>query len=86
MLSMQTPEKLASILSNYWEVISENTGLSSAEIAEQALIAPARCCLVDVTIDSSERTKTSNIEERLVEKAFSFLSEISQILKEKFVS
>jgi hypothetical protein len=86
MLSMQTPEKLASILSNYWEVISENTGLSSAEIAEQALIAPARCCLVDVTIDSSERTKTSNIEERIVEKAFSFLSEISQILKEKFVS
>jgi hypothetical protein len=83
-LSMQTPEKLASILSNYWEVISENTGLPSRQIAEQALVAPARCCLVDITINSSERTKTSNIEERMVEKAFSFLSEISQILKEKF--
>jgi len=83
-LEIQTPEKLASILSNYWEVISEHTALSLAEIAEQALVAPARCCLVDITIDSSERTKTSNMEERIVEKAFSFLSEISQILKEKY--
>jgi len=83
-LEIQTPEKLASILSNYWGVISENTDLSMAEIAEQALVAPARCCLVDITIDSSERTKTSNIEERIVEKAFSFLPELSQILKEKY--
>jgi len=83
-LEIQTPEKLASILSDYWEVISEHTALSLAEIAEQALVAPARCCLVDITIDSSERTKTSNMEERIVEKAFSFLSEISQILKEKY--
>ena len=83
-LEIQTPEKLASILSNYWGVISENTDLSLVKIAEQALVAPARCCLVDITIDSSERTKTSNIEERIVEKAFSFLPEISQILKEKY--
>jgi hypothetical protein len=84
MLSMQTPEKLASLLSNYWEVISENTGLSLVEIAEQALVAPARCCLVDISIDSSERAKTSDIEERIVEMAFSFLPELSQILKEKY--
>jgi hypothetical protein len=83
-LSIQTPEKLASVLSNYWEVISENTGLSSRQIAEQALIAPARCCLVDVTIETIERSKTSNIEEKIVEKAFSFLPEISQILKERY--
>lgn len=83
-LGIQTPEKLASILSNYWNVVSENTDLSLNQIAEQALIAPARCCLVDVTIETSERSKTSNIEEKIVEKAFSFLSELSQILKEKY--
>jgi hypothetical protein len=83
-LEIQTPEKLASILSDYWEVISENTDLSLIEIAEQALIAPARCCLVDITIDSSERTKTSNIEERVVEKAFSLLSDLSQILRKQY--
>jgi len=83
-LEIQTPEKLASILSSYWNVVSENTDLSLDQIAEQALIAPARCCLVDITIETAERSKTSNIEEKIVEKAFSFLPELSQILKEKY--
>jgi hypothetical protein len=83
-LEIQTPEKLASILTSYWEVITENTDISSEQIAEQALIAPARCCLVDITIETVERSKISNIEERIVEKAFSFLSELSQILKERY--
>ena len=83
-LEIQTPDQLASILSNYWEVISKNTDLSLVEIAEQALVAPARCCLVDITIDSSERSNTSNMEERIVEKAFSFLPELSQILKKQY--
>ena len=83
-LEIQTPEKLASILSSYWKVVSENTDLSLDQIAEQALIAPARCCLVELTIEAAERSKTSNIEEKIVEKAFSFLPELSQILKKKY--
>jgi len=83
-LEIQTPENLASLLSNYWEVISENTALSLDQIAEQALIAPARCCLVDVTLEASEKCGISNVEEQIVEKALSFLSEISQILKERY--
>jgi len=83
-LEIQTPEKLASILSSYWDVVSENTDLSLDQIAEQALIAPARCCLVELTIEAAERSKTSNIEEKIVEKAFSFLPELSQILKKKY--
>ncbi len=83
-LSIQTPEKLASILSNYWEVISDNTGLPSRQIAEQSLIAPARCCLKDVTMEASEKCGISNVEEQIVEKAFAFLSEISSILKGKY--
>ena len=44
-LTKETPETLAGLLSGYWEVVSLNTGLSAKQIAEQALIAPARCCL-----------------------------------------
>jgi hypothetical protein len=83
-LEAQTPEKLASLLSGYWEVISENTDLSSDQIAEQALIAPARCCLVELAIDAVERSKANNIEEKIVEKAFSFLPELSQLLKKRY--
>jgi len=83
-LEIQTPEKLASLLSNYWEVISKNTDLSLEQIAEQALIAPARCCLVELAIEAAERSKTTNIEEKIVEKAFSLLPEISQILKKRY--
>jgi hypothetical protein len=83
-LEIQTPEKLASLLSSYWEVISKNTGLSLEQIAEQALIAPARCCLVEITIEAAERSKTADIEEKIVEKAFSFLPDVSQILKDRY--
>jgi hypothetical protein len=83
-LESNTPEKLASLLSSYWEVISRNTDVSLDQIAHQALIAPARCCLVELTIEATERSKTSNIEEKIVEKAFSFLPELSQILKKRF--
>jgi hypothetical protein len=83
-LSIQTPEGLASILSNYWEVISENTGMSLKQIAEQALIAPARCCLRDIATETTGKCETPNVEEKIVEKAFAFLPEISRILKEKY--
>ncbi len=83
-LSTQTPERLASILSDYWQVISDNTGLSLTQIAEQALIAPARCCLRDMATEAGGICEIPNIEEKVVEKAFAFLREISQILKEKY--
>jgi hypothetical protein len=83
-LETQTPEKLASLLSSYWEIISQKTSISLDQIAEQALVAPARCCLVELTIEAAERAKTSNIEERIVEKAFAFLPELSQILKKRY--
>jgi hypothetical protein len=83
-LSIQTPEKLASTLSNYWEVISENTGLALRQIAEQALIAPARCCLRDIDTKTTGKCEISNVEEKIVEKAFAFLPEISHILKGKY--
>jgi len=88
-LATQTPETLAAILSDYWKVISESTGLSLNQIAMQALVAPARCCLSDIgqisTADkkASER-QLSSTEERIVEKAFAFLPELSQILRDRY--
>jgi hypothetical protein len=88
-LETQTPETLAAILSNYWEVISQNTGLSLNQIAEQALVAPARCCLSDLgqvntVAKTASECQVSSIEEGLVEKAFAFLPELSQILRDKY--
>lgn len=83
-LSIQTPERLASVLSNYWEVISQNTGLPLRQIAEQALVAPARCCLRDIATETTGKCEITNVEEKIVEKAFVFLQEISHILKGKY--
>jgi hypothetical protein len=89
-LATQTPETLAAILSDYWEVISETTGLSLNQIAMQALVAPARCCLRDIGQISTTNKKVSECqllsssEERIVEKAFAFLPELSQILRDKY--
>jgi hypothetical protein len=88
-LATQTPEKLAAILSEYWEVISQNTGLASNQIARQALVAPARCCLSDIgqtstTDKKSGECQVSSSEESIVERAFAFLPELSQILRDKY--
>ncbi|MFC1937315.1 hypothetical protein ACFLWY_02000 [Chloroflexota bacterium] len=88
-----TPETLAELLCGYWEVISSNSSLSGKKIAEQALIAPARCCLKnagqagssdDRIACQSEGGPNLTVEEQLVEKALSYVSTISAILKDRF--
>jgi len=88
-LATQTPKKLAATLSNYWEVVSQNTGLSLNQVARQALVAPARCCLSDIgQINTADKKASecqfSSSEEGIVEKAFTFLPELSQILRDKY--
>jgi hypothetical protein len=88
-LATQTPGTLARILSDYWDVVSESTGLSLNQIAMQALVAPARCCLSDVGQGSTADKKAGECqifssEERTVEKAFAFLPELSQLLRHKY--
>lgn len=82
-LSLQTPEKLSSLLSEYWKTISKYTDLPLRQIAEHALIAPARCCLRDLGTETTGQCSIPDIEERIVEKAFGFLKDISRILKEQ---
>ncbi|MDH5695965.1 MAG: hypothetical protein OEZ00_05100 [Dehalococcoidia bacterium] len=92
-LSKETPETLASLLSSYWAVVAVNTGLSAKGIAEQALIAPARCCLKNIgQVGASDDTVACEtrespnltVEEQLVERAFAYLGTLSEILKNKF--
>jgi hypothetical protein len=92
-LDTQTPESLSKLLVNYWEVISRNSSLPVANIAKQALIAPARCCLKNIgQVDANDDRKTDkrqtvpnlSIEEQVVEKAFHYLKLISVILRERF--
>ena len=88
-LATRTPETLAAILSDYWEVISRNTGLSLNQIARQALVAPARCCLSDASQLSTADKKAGECqtpisEEGIVEKAFAYLPELSQILRDRY--
>ena len=93
-LAGETPETLANLLSGYWEVVSGNSTVSTEQIAKQALIAPARCCLKAIgQVGAPDDTKTSQVTdekiiqstaEELVEKAFVFLPEVSQLLKDKY--
>jgi len=70
-----------------------NTGLSAKAIAEQALIAPTRCCLKnigqagasdDTVAHETRQSFNLTVEERLVETAFAYLGTLSEILKNKF--
>ena len=88
-LAKQTPERLAATLSDYWHVVSENTGLSPGQIAEQSLVAPARCCLSDIGQgaaigNGAGACQIGNSEEEIVERAFAFLPEVSQILRDRY--
>ncbi len=92
-LAKETPETLTRLLIGYWEVISRHTGLSLKQIAEQALVAPARCCLKNIgrvgASDDAAAGETkgrpgSTVEERLVERAFAYLGTLSEVLKDKF--
>lgn len=92
-LGTQTPQSLADLLLEYWRVVSENTGLPHKTLAEQALIAPARCCLKNIGLvganDDARPGKAGvhenlPVEEVLVEKAFGYLGMISKILRSRF--
>jgi len=76
------------------EVVSNNSTVSAKQIAEQALIAPARCCLKDIgqvgapgeSLDgnTAQKGQIVSIEERLVEKAFALLPQVSQLVRDKY--
>ncbi len=92
-LGRETPETLAGRLAGYWDKVTAGTGIEGKQIAEQALIAPARCCLKNVGKTGSAEDDLGSckfapaigsVEETLVEKAFGYLPEISEILRRRY--
>lgn len=92
-LEYETPETLLSRLMNYWDVIVAHTDISLKQIAQKALLAPARCCIKSADIvradgsvgknDTQERHIFS-LEEGIVEQSFVYVRRMSEILKDKF--
>ena len=92
-LDNETPETLATRLSEYWDVVAASTGLSAEQLAAKALIAPARCCLKNYE-DKAEKKAAAgegdvacrilSSEEAVVETAFGYLGEISSRLKQRY--
>jgi len=91
-LSKETPESLVKQLLDYWRVVTTNTDITTRQIAERALIAPARCCLKNIgqvgAVNETSTDKGSSCiahpEEQLVETAFSYLNKVSRTLREEF--
>jgi len=70
-------------LLEYWDKVSEYGKVDRKKIASHSLLAPHRCCLREV---SDGLLPVENIEERIVERAFSFLRSLSSELKGIFLS
>lgn len=83
-LSRETPESLAATLAGYWETVARNTDLPASQIAAQALVAPARCCVKDAEA-KAQACQIAGIEEESVTKAFATLAEVSRILRDRYV-
>jgi hypothetical protein len=88
-LTTETPQTLAGRLTDYWGVVSYNGAVSEKQMAEKALIAPARCCLKDIGAVGApgETGKAYSVpggEEQLVEKAFGYLGDISRLLQDGY--
>ena len=92
-LGQETQETLHQRLLGYWDVLSRNAGIEVRQIAQQAMLAPARCCLKNIGLVSDapemacqidEKGQELSIEEVIVEKAFTFIREMSQMLKQMY--
>ncbi|MFC1944925.1 hypothetical protein ACFLX5_05560 [Chloroflexota bacterium] len=86
-LGRETPAGLVDRLSSYWEIVSHKGGPDLKRIAELSLVSPARCCLRNIDMVDADHEISggpSTIEERLVERAFDFLHEVSRMLIAKY--
>lgn len=64
-------DSLSSQLENVWRILSEK-GIDMDRMLEKSMLSPATCCLVNPD------------KEKTVEKAFSLVQKLSEILREKY--
>ncbi|MDY6836210.1 MAG: hypothetical protein SVY53_15560, partial [Chloroflexota bacterium] len=89
-LRRYTAQSIAALLSGYWDEVAQNTGIDCKQIAEQALIAPARCCLriitdLDDSLSSQDATSLFLSEEEVVETAFALVRDVSAVLTDSYL-
>lgn len=90
-LNKESPETLATKLTGFWNILANTSGIDIVQIAEQSMLAPARCCLRNPQESGPLRKQPSMdsqpdsgnpIEETLVEKAFSYLKDLSSMFRD----
>ena len=90
-LNKESPETLATKLTGFWNILANTSGIDIVQIAEQSMLAPARCCLRNPQESGPLRKQASMdsqpdsgnpIEETLVEKAFSYLKDLSSMFRD----
>ncbi len=87
------PQSLAEKIAKFWGVIAGTTDIPLKQIAQQSLLAPARCMLKNTGRVGAageaggQKALTSDltIEEKLVETGFSYTRLVSRILQEKYL-
>ena len=90
-LTREIPESLGGLMTGYWQVIAENTGLDIKHIARQSLLAPVKCCVKSLEFAADREIQTTgdnpgaSAGEASVEKAYEYLKALSQALRARFV-
>jgi len=87
------PNSFADMLMDYWAIVSTHGSIDLDQIAAQSLIAPARCCLRDIAAmaegENGFQPKSGDgditPEEQIVETAFDYLKQISEILQREYL-
>jgi len=84
-LAAETPETLTNRLRDYWQAIAKTGNLPLEHIARQALLAPAKCSVKEMSGNwlndgKNEEQPEPDAEVKTVNKAFSFLKDMSKIL------
>lgn len=88
-LGQHSPQSLDALITGYWKVVTNATSMPVEHIAEAAMLAPARCCLINIgladkTCPAEPGQEGLSHEELLVEKAFAFVKDISHRLREQY--
>lgn len=78
-------EPYQKMLLDYWEALCDYTKLDVKTVASRSLLAPHRCCLKEIS-DVPEELNVSNLEEKIVERAFFFLNLLSKKLSDLIFS
>ncbi|MFC1917611.1 hypothetical protein ACFLXH_03045 [Chloroflexota bacterium] len=91
-LKEESVENIAARLLGYWEVIADKGGVPLPQIAAQALLAPAKCCVKSLEFSNAKKTGTCEIkeepgstaEQQSVATAYSYLKKLSLLIRDKF--